>query len=399
MTSIGASVLETLLSADRGHQGPRVDCGGGHQAGFVSYRPKTVDTVLGPIEVTRAYYHCQACRGGLAPKDDELGISGESITPGLRSMIDKTAATAPFAKATDLLRELAGLDLSIKRVERAAEADGRTLNHEIAARSDAIAAGTLTPIPRAAPPRRLYVAVDGTGIPATGAATAGRAGKYPDGKARTREIKLGVVFTQTTLDEKGRPVRDPDSSSYVATLEPAEAFGRLIYAEARRRGSAQARQTVMLGDGAPWIWNLAAGHFPGATEIVDLFHAREHLHDLAATAAPALGTDHDDWLKKRLAELDKGDIDAIDEAAGDLPADTDTAEKIDKALNYFRTNRHRMRYQHFRAQGMFVGSGVIEAGCRAVIGQRMKLSGMRWSIPGATGIATLRCNQATTSAA
>lgn len=398
MTSIGASLLEQLLGSDSGHRGPHIDCGEGHQAGFVSYRDKTVDTVLGPIEVTRAYYHCQTCRAGPAPKDDELGITGESITPGLRAMIDRTAATAPFAKATDLLTDLAGLNLSIKRVERAAEKDGRALHHTIAAQSDAIAAGTLTPMRPAARPRRLYVAVDGTGIPATAAATADRAGKHPDGKARTREIKLGVVFTQTKLDDKGRPVRDPDSSSYVATLDPAEAFGRLIYAEARRRGSAQARQTVMLGDGAPWIWNLAAQHFPGATEIVDLFHAREHLHDLGALAAPTLGETCDEWLKARLAELDQGDIDAIDRAARNLAASTDTAEKIDKAMNYFRTNRDRMHYSRFRAQGMFVGSGVIEAGCRAVIGQRMKLSGMRWSIPGATGIATLRCHHATTAA-
>ena len=398
MTGLGASLLETLLGADRGHRGPRIACAHGHQARFVSYRGKTVDTVLGSIEISRAYYHCPRCHGGLAPRDGELGVTDTSITPGLQAMIDRVAACVPFAKAAGLLAGLAGITVTTKRVERAAEADGATLQERIVAESDAIADGWLTPLPPAVAPKRLYIAVDGTGIPATAAETSGRAGKYPDGRARTREVKLGVIFTQTGLDDKGRPIRDPDSSSYTATLEAAAAFGRLIYAEARRRGSTQAGRLVMLGDGAPWIWNLAALHFPNATEIVDLFHAREHLHDLAALAAPALADNHDDWLKARLTELDTGDIDAITTAARDLPTDKNTAEALDKALNYFHTNRKRMRYAQFRAQGLFVGSGVIEAGCRAVIGQRMKLSGMRWSLPGATGIATLRCHDASNAA-
>lgn len=399
MTHLGASLLETLLGADRGHHGPHIDCGRGHQAAFVSYRAKTIDTVLGPIQITRAYYHCPRCHHGLAPKDDQLGITGTSITPGLQAMIDRAAACVPFAKAEALLAELAGLTLTTKRVQRAAEADGLALQEKIVIESDAITEGTLAPLPPKVAPKLLYIAVDGTGIPATRAETAGRAGKYADGRARTREVKLGVVFTQTGLDDKGRPVRDAHSSSYTATCEPAAAFGRLIYAEARRRGSAQAGQMIIIGDGAPWIWNLADLHFPEATQIVDLFHAREHLHDLAALAAPTLGDTRDHWLTARLADLDAGNIGAITVAADNLPVDTDTAEALGKALNYFHTNQNRMQYARFRARGLFVGSGVIEAGCRAVIGQRMKLSGMRWSLPGATGIATLRCHHASNAAA
>ncbi|MDN5798029.1 MAG: hypothetical protein L0H79_20105 [Intrasporangium sp.] len=250
MTHLGASLLETLLAADPGHRGPRIDCGQGHEATFVAYRTKTVDTVLGPIEISRAYYHCPRCHRGLSPKDDELGIACTSITSGLRPMLDRTAAAVPFARATDLLADLAGITLSTKRVGRADEADGRALHEKITTHADAVADGSLTPLPPGVAPKRLYVAVDGTGIPATTAETTGRAGKHPDGKARTREVKLGVIFTQTKTDEKGRPVRDPGSSSYVATLDPAAAFGRLVHAEARRRGSAQTGQVIVLGDGA-----------------------------------------------------------------------------------------------------------------------------------------------------
>jgi len=178
------------------------------------------------------------------------------------------------------------------------------------------------------------------------AATNGRAGKTPDGRARTREAKLAAVVTQTKIDTDGRPVRDPDSTSYLASFAPAAEFATQVHAEARRRGAEHIRQLVVLGDGAPWIWNLA-------TPIVDLYHATEterlHLH----------------------------------------PSDDTT-----KALGYFKTNAHRMRYAYFRERGLFVGSGVVEAGAKSFVGQRLKLSGMRWNIPGATGILTLRCHQA-----
>src|SRR5205823_7003480 len=143
------------------------------------------------------------------------------------------------------------------------------------------------------------------------AETDGRPGKGEDGKARTREVKLACAFTQTTVDEDGYPVRDPASSSYLATFAPAAGFGVLMAAEARRRGAGHIRQLTILGDGAVWIWNLAAWHFPQATQIVDLFHAREHVHELANLAARLLAGHRDDWLAERLAELDAGDIGAL----------------------------------------------------------------------------------------
>src|SRR6476620_6617422 len=143
------------------------------------------------------------------------------------------------------------------------------------------------------------------------AATTGRAGKYPDGRARTREVKLAAVSTQTTVDEAGRPVRDPATTSYLASFSPAAEFATLVHAEARRRGADDIRQLVVLGDGAPWIWNLATAILPEATPIVDLYHAREHLHDLAAHLTGVLTDAHPDWLAARLAHLDAGDIENL----------------------------------------------------------------------------------------
>ena len=395
LTQLGGRLLEGLLAADAGHRGAAVDCGAGHQARLVSYRGKAVDTVLGPVTVRRAWYHCAECGHGLAPRDAELGVAGQAMSPGLRKMAARAAAAVPFAKAAALVGELAGITLTGKRAGRSAEAGGAAAARVIEAQAGAIAARALVPLPPPSPaPGKLYIAIDGTGVPVVAAETEGRDGKGDDGKARTREVKLCAVFTQTTADEDGYPVRDPGSSSYLATFAPAADFGMLMAAEARRRGAEHVRQLTILGDGAVWIWNLAGQHFPAATQIAGLYHAREHAHDLAALATRLLRDSQPDWLTQRLEELDAGNIPALLAAGRGLKFAGSLARERDKQLGYFEVNAHRMRYAHFRSLGLFAGSGVVEAGGKAVIGQRLKLSGMRWTIPGAASIATLRCQEA-----
>jgi len=312
LTQLGGRLLEGLLAADAGHRGAAVDCGAGHQARLVSYRGKAVDTVLGPVTVRRAWYHCAECGHGLAPRDAELGVAGQAMSPGLRKMAARAAAAVPFAKAAALVGELAGITLTGKRAGRSAEAGGAAAARVIEAQAGAIAARALVPLPPPSPaPGKLYIAIDGTGVPVVAAETEGRDGKGDDGKARTREVKLCAVFTQTTADEDGYPVRDPGSSSYLATFAPAADFGMLMAAEARRRGAEHVRQLTILGDGAVWIWNLAGQHFPAATQIAGLYHAREHAHDLAALATRLLRDSQPDWLTQRLEELDAGNIPAL----------------------------------------------------------------------------------------
>ena len=389
---LGASVLEDLLAADPGYAGPRADCGCGHQAELAGYRDKTVDTVLGPVTIRRAWYHCGQCHHGLAPRDARLGMAGSAMSPGLGKMCARAAAAVPFAAAARLISELAGITLTGKRAGRRAEADGQAAAAVIEAQAAAMQARTLVPLPPAPPlPDLLYLAIDGTGVPVTTAEAEGRPGKGDDGTARTREVKMAVAFTQTATDEDGRPARDPASSSYVATFAPAAGFGSLMAAEARRRGAGHIRQLVILGDGAAWIWNLATTHFPEATQIVDLYHAREHLYDLAKLLEFMLGDHKDDWLAARLAELDDGNIEAICAAARTFPLAGNKAAGLQTALGYFEHNAHRMCYAHFRKLGMFAGSGTVEAGCKAIVAQRCKLSGMRWTLTGAYGILTLRC--------
>jgi hypothetical protein len=394
MTQLGCSLLERLLSIEDGHAGQRVGCGSGHLAEFVGYRGKNVDTVLGRIRLRRAYYHCPACQRGVVPRDSQLGVDGQSLSPGLRRMVARVAAVAPFAGAAELLADLAGIRLSTKRVERAAEADGQAAAAALALQSREILRGGVSVLAPVAVPDMLYIAVDGTGVPVVPVAVADRAGKGADGQARTREVKLACLFTQTATDDDGRPVRDPHTTSYVHTFDPVEQFTTLVHAEARRRGADHVRQLAVLGDGAMWIWKLATKILPEATQIVDIYHAREHVHDLAKQLAPVLGDDQPAWLADRLTDLDNGDIEGLVKATTALPVSDTDHEQINTALDYFIKNAQRMRYAVFRDLGMFIGSGVVEAGCKSLVGQRLKLSGMRWNIPGATGILTLRCHHA-----
>jgi hypothetical protein len=394
MLQAGCGMLAKLLAADPGYRGPRVPCGQGHEAEFVSCRDKVIDTVLGPVTLTRAWYHCAACGHGLAPRDAELGVAGQTLSPGLRAMNDQAAAAGPFAKASRLLADLAGVRLTAKRVERAAEASGTAQATAVRERAALITARKLVPLPPSPLPDKLYAAIDGTGVPVTGKETAGRDGKGEDGRARTREVKLAVFFTQDKLDGKGYPVRDQDSSSYVATFEPAGTFAGLVEAEGIRRGAGHVRQMTVIGDGAVWIWNIASSKFPGATQIVDLYHAREHLHHLARLLEFMLGDRKDEWLAARLQDLDYGDIDGICQAARAYRLTGVKKDELDTALGYFENNAPRMRYKWFRSRGLFVGSGIVEAGCKSVIGLRLKQSGMHWTVAGAGAITTLRCQQA-----
>jgi hypothetical protein len=290
------------------------------------------------------------------------------------------------------MKLLAGLDVTTKSVERTAEAIGsgiaQSQQEEIqrAVQLDLpVIVGEPIPI--------LYTQMDGTGVPVVKKETEGRKGKTDGQPAHTREAKLGCVFTQTTWDNKGFAIRDPDSTTYTGAIETAEEFGRRIYLEAWNRGWSRAAKKVVIGDGAEWIRNIVELHFPGAIHIVDLYHARQHLWDVARALYPNDAVSQKAWMKvhrKRL--LDKGKIEKLVIALRALPCtNPEVIEKIRIEADYFERNAERMRYPKFRKQHLFVGSGVIEAGCKTVIGSRLKQSGMFWTVRGANSIIALRC--------
>ena len=243
----------------------------------------------------------------------------------------------------------------------------------------------------------MYLGMDGTGVPMRASELAGRAGKQPDGSAKTREVKLCTVWTAEAGDDDGNPVRDPGSVTYSAAIESAASrdtdeqpsdFAQRVDREARRRGFDQAPRRVVLGDGAVWIWNLADEQFPGAIQIVDLYHAKGHLWEVAKAIYGAGSDLGEQWAKQRRDELDEGQLDAV-LAALRVHAQANHAAR--KGLDYVTRNQNRMRYPEFRAQGLCVSSGVVEAGCKVAIGTRLKRAGMHWTAAGADAIIALRC--------
>jgi hypothetical protein len=395
LASAGARLLQAVLAGDGdGYAGPHAGCGNGHQAVYAGRRDKTITTVLGPVTLRRAWYHCGQCRHGLAPRDQQLGVAGTSASPGLAEMIALAGAEVSFARAAGLLSGLAGITVSARTIERSAEATGADARAAAEAGAAAIRERRILPLPPAEPaPDMLYIEAGGTGVPARPSETEGRPGKGDDGRAGTREVKLARLFTVSRLDSKGRPVMDPGSSAYAATFAGKDALAQLVEAEYLRCGGEHFRQVVALGDGAAWIWTMAGKLYPHATHIVDIYHAREHLHDLAAHLA-FITPDPAQWLQDRNAELDAGNIGAIIDAASCYPLQGVRASDLDKKLGYFRNNANRMRYADFRRLGMFTGSGAIEGAIKAIVVQRTKQAGMHWTVDGAADVIALRCQHA-----
>jgi hypothetical protein len=392
MHELGGRLLEGVLNADKGaYRGCRIDCGQGHQAEFVGYRDKRLQTVLSKIELERAYYHCAVCQAGVIPKDVQLDVTGTCFSPGVRRMMGRVGAKEAFDEGRRDLKELAGIVVQTKAVERISQAIGQQAEGLSQGERRAALSGKLASVE--APPT-LYIAIDGTGVPVVARETAGRKGKQNTERAKTREAKLGCVFTQTLWDDQGRPRRDEHSTTYVGAIETAEQFGPRIYAEAVRRGLKRAGRVIVVGDGAPWIWNLADEHFFDAIQIIDLYHARQHLTELAKSVYGQATTKANDWAAARSQQLDEGNIEAVLSALRRLrPRDEAAQKAVHNTLYYFQSNARRMRYADFRNQSLFVGSGVVEAGCKTVIGHRLKQSGMQWTIRGANDIIALRCLQ------
>jgi hypothetical protein len=393
MHQAGAAALSELLqfaapSADQ----RTLPCACGHQACYRELRSKPVLTAVGQVKVSRPYYLCSHCHTGQFPADLELDIENTELSPGVRRMQAVVGQEVPFDHGHQQMKLLANLEVTTKAVERTAEAIGENIAaHE----QEEIQRAVQLDLPMVVgkPVPILYVQMDGTGVPVVKKETVGRQGKTEGQPSHTREVKLGCVFTQSVWDKDGYPIRDADSTTYTGAIEIAEEFGKRIYVEAWKRGWSRAEKKVVMGDGAEWIWNLAEQHFPGAVQIVDLYHARQHLWELARRLHPNDEVNQKVWMKvhqRRL--LDKGKIKKLVVALRSLVStNPDVVEKIRTEADYFERNATRMRYPKFRRQHLFVGSGVIEAGCKTVIGSRLKQSGMFWTVRGANAIIALRC--------
>lgn len=387
----GAAALTQLLRIPRPVL-TSVPCPCGGKARYKDMRRKPILTVLGPAQMLRAYYWCSSCRQGQFPADTAWDIEDTEFSPGVRRMLAMVGSEcSSFDHGRQQMELLADLKVTTKTVERVTENIGADIAQR-ERRSIQQAMQLELPAVVGQPIPVMYIQMDATGVPVTPKETEGRSGKGEDGRAHTRDAKLGCVFTQTTTDDQGRPIRDEESTTYAGAIETASEFSPRIYTEAHQRGWNQAQIKVVMGDGADWIWNIAAEQFPGAIEIVDLYHARQHLWELGAKLHPNDDTVKRRWVMTHQHLLDDGKIEKlVTKLRKTLPDNPDLAVVVHNEANYFEHHAERMRYPKFRSQNLFVGSGVIEAGCKTVIGSRAKRSGMFWSVRGANAVIALRC--------
>ena len=346
-------------------------------------RGVVIPTVLGLIAVRRTYLYDETRQQGRFPLDRALRLV-DGYSPTVAQWMCRAAACAgSYTAAQEDLRIYAGLEIDARQIQRLVERMGPRLTqwreHQPAAFNPL--AGDI-----------FCVGTDGTGAPMRPKELRGRKGKHPHQKARTREVKVGTIFTHRTPKAGERPMRDHDATSYIADIVTATEFGAQLRQEAIRRGLAYARTVVFLGDGARWVWNLARINFPTAVCILDFYHATEHLTALTQ----ALYGEGTAKAKQRFRQwrkaLRQNKIDTvIDQAKEDLSLPGTARRLARKQIAYFTRNRSRMQYLTYRRAGYFIGSGVVEAGCKSIVGQRLKQSGMRWSVPGARHLLAVRC--------
>lgn len=351
-------------------------------------RKRRVISLLGPMVLRRRYYHHPMRHTGRCPLDDALGLIGE-LTPGLAQIGARAAAQGAFASASADLVAYAGVPVSGRQLQRLSDVVAPQMREDLRRR----------PVPANQPTVPvLYIEVDGTGVPMRPSELKDTKGRGPEGQATTRELKLACLFTQSHTDEKNNPLRDDASTTYLSSFATATDFGPLVRREAFRRGYAQALTTIVLGDGAAWIDELARLNFPDAVRILDFYHASEHLAALERVLLPSIPTDpaantpikptrYERWrqwlLDSRLTEI-------LSEAHAHLSAAPDQLKEAQAQIAYLQNHHPFMNYAQYRRRGWFIGSGAVESGCKLIVGQRCKHSGMHWTIPGARNILTMR---------
>jgi hypothetical protein len=344
-----------------------------------------VQCLFGSFVICRDYYYHPGRQEGHYPTDAALGLEG-AYTPALARLICLEGADqSSYQQAEEHLQNTGGIEVSARQIQRVVQRVG----------TEAQTWQERSALPGCCDAPIMYISADATGLPMRREELEGRSGKQPDGTAKTRSAYLGCVFTQHRRDEKGRPIRDYDSTTYVSTMKPLEDFGPMLRQDAIGRGVGQAEQVVLLIDGAPGLENMGHLNFEGATQIVDFYHGAEHAGQvvealLGSKEHPQYQAQRSRWVRRLL----RNGVENLIQETRQQCAGQPQAQAVEDELGYFVRNVERMKYGTFRRHGFFIGSGVIEAGCKTLIGSRCKQSGMFWGEPGAQNILALRCIRA-----
>lgn len=419
--AMGRSCLEQILEQQAHFQGSAARREGvcGHHQRLVKTRPRQIVTLFGPLTIHRAYYQClktdeqgedqkkKRCSHGEAPFDQQWGLSGQRSSPGVQKVVSYLSAQLTQEGVAEAVSRLLPFTLSARQARNVAQPVGEAfLRQEDSEAQERVKQGALKRTSeaerqdaRGEPIKRLYIEADGVYARLRRGSVVMEKEEQERKGDVYRDIKVGAVF----LGQPGRErselapgvfIDTPGPIRYVARRTTADAFAPLLYALAKREGIVRAEQVIVIGDGARWIWRLASEQFPGAVQIVDEYHAREHVWEVARAAFAAEPSQKEGWATHVIDLLANGRIEEVIAAIERLPPMAPPPGKSrsvpETEAEYFRTNVERMRYPLFRAQGMHVGSGIAEAACKTVVSTRAKRSGMRWTPDGLDAILALR---------
>lgn len=379
MKRIGQHFLRLLVAACRPREAAAtIPCRCGATATYVRQREGTVLTLLGPVRIQRAYYLCTHCHEGTYPLDEQLGFCAGAVSAALQEALALTGVHLPFELASDLFERLTQVAISDNGVRAATEQIGQERQVADEALVDAAWERLELPAGPAVAPKRLYGSLDETSVRTT---------------EGWRRPKLGSWYTTTDPPWEEPPeewdLRAQDIT-YYGDIAEATDFGQLMYVTGLQRGADRATELIFIADGAPWIWNLVAEHFPHAVQIVDWYHAAENIWKVAHAVYGEGSDAAQSWAQQRLTELWEGEFTKLLPALQALANPNQDDDPARKAQTYFENNRQRMRYPEFRAQGYQIGSGTIESGCKRVIGARLKQAGMTWTVAGARQVIKAR---------
>lgn len=377
MKGLGRALVEGVCSLYvPSYPASEVECACGKTASYQRRRSATSQTLLGPVRVRRPYYLCRHCQQGHCPLDQQLGFCAGGRSAGLEELLALVGAQLPFAESVALIAKLSLVHVCPNACREATETLGRLVDEAEAQEvSQAWASPPLLPAPTTTP-AQLYVSMDGTTVHIE--------------EEGWRELRLGAVYTTRSTHAKQRPEQveiRTEQASFYTDFDEVQRFGQHLWLEAQRRGVSQAQEVIVIGDGAHWIWQLAAEHFPHATQILDWYHATEYIWN-CAHALYGDGTDlAKQWAKHQLDALWDGQLQTV---LARLAPEAPKHKACREAISYFTNNRARMAYPTYRAKGYQVGSGTIESGCKHVITARLDQAGMRWSLDGARFVAKVR---------
>jgi hypothetical protein len=357
----------------------------GRAAEFHSHRAHTSLSLVGPIRYRRAYYLCRACGTGLFPFDRDAGMTARDLTPALERVATLAGAVADsFEKAAELIEETAGVRLGESTVERTAEDAGRRL-------AGAVAEGATFgpkadwPWPRDYDGKRCaYVELDATGV---------RQQAEGGGPAEGRMAYVGMVCNPGPPwpwpDERPGPMR----ARYLAGLYPLEGFAPLLRAPAGAVGMDRADRWIGLTDGGAGLEGRLAENFPRLEVVIlDFYHPAEKLTGLARRLYPEDEARSEDQARqwRGLLKDEGGAVLAAVLSEWEWPRRPGLSEAADELIGYLGRHAHRMEYPEYLARGWCIGSGAVESACKTVVGQRLKLAGMRWGEDGAHALCHLR---------